>query len=216
MLRLPPVLAAADGLLPQPATLTRRLEAQGLLQSCLIIELQLHEWLQGIIMAAGTQQPPYWYQQLGECGGEIPFADLYAFRDGLTALMMLYLWMAQIPLHGCIGSLHNAIFQPVIDAYPDMWPDLPPSLQIDPTNYQDGCGLAANICRGLDAALEGTTQPDLLLGPMAAALNVYSGASQSGLLEILWLEAFQKRLSQKGQHIANILQQQRWVELARY
>ncbi|XP_044724341.1 fungal zn(2)-Cys(6) binuclear cluster domain-containing protein [Hirsutella rhossiliensis] len=200
VLRLPSILAAADDLLPQPATMPRRLEAQGLLRNCLMVEMQFHEWLQS---------------DLGEGGGEIPFAAPYAFRDGLTALMMLYYWMAQIPLHRCIESLHSAIFQPVVDAFPDMWPDP----QVDPTHYQDGCELAASICRGLDSALGGTTQPDMLLAPMAVALNVYrdaSATSQDGILEMLWLEAFQKRLAHKGQYIANILQQQRWVEIARY
>ncbi|KAF4506816.1 hypothetical protein G6O67_006859 [Ophiocordyceps sinensis] len=217
VLRLPPILAAAADLLPQPATMTRCLEAQGLLQSCFVIKMQFHEWLQSIILAPGSHQPPYWYQEPGQGGSEIPFADPYAFRDGLTALVMLYYWMAHIPLHRCINSLHGAMFRPVVDAYPDMWSKLPPNPQIDPTHYQNGCELAANICRGLDFALGGTTQPDVLLAPVAVALNVYrdvSATSQDGLFEIMWLEAFQKRLAHKGQHIANILQQQPLFEVA--
>lgn len=179
--------------------------------------MQFHEWLQSIILAPGSHQPPYWYQEPGQGGSEIPFADPYAFRDGLTALVMLYYWMAHIPLHRCINSLHGAMFRPVVDAYPDMWSKLPPNPQIDPTHYQNGCELAANICRGLDFALGGTTQPDVLLAPVAVALNVYrdvSATSQDGLFEIMWLEAFQKRLAHKGQHIANILQQQPLFEVA--
>lgn len=220
MLCLPSILATIDRILPLPATITRRLKAQELLQSCLILETRFHQWLGGVIIGAGADQhAPYWSDDLGGPGGEIPFANPYTFRDGLTGIMLLYYWMSQIFFHRCIESLHGAIFQPVIDAYPDMWPDLPPSLQIDPTQYQDGRELAANICRGLDAALNSTTQPDMLLAPMTVALDFYrdiNATSQDGVLEILWLEAFKRRLGAKGQHIANVLQGQRWVEVARY
>ncbi|PFH61092.1 hypothetical protein XA68_18246 [Ophiocordyceps unilateralis] len=217
VLRLPSILATADDLLPLPATMTRRIRAQDLLQDCLIIEMHFHEWLQSVTTGAEGQHAPYWSQE--ESGGEIPFANPYAFRDGLTALMMLYYWMALIPFHRCIDSLHEAIFQPVVDAYPNMWPDLPPNLQIDPSQYQDGRELAANICRGLNAALDTTTQPEILVAPMTVAMEFYrniNATSQDGVLEILWLEAFQRRLAFKVQYIAGILQQQRWVEVARY
>ncbi|PHH90265.1 hypothetical protein CDD83_4135 [Cordyceps sp. RAO-2017] len=218
VLRLPPILAMADELMPQQATMTRHLKAQDLLHSCLVLEMQFHEWLRGVTVdAEGRHAAPYWCQE--GAGGEIPFASPFAFRDGLSALMMLYYWMAQIPFHRCVESLHAAICQPVIDAYPNMWPDLPPNLQIDPAQYQDGRELAANICLGLDSALAATTQPDMLLGPMTAALDFYrdiNATSQDGVLEILWLEAFQKRLAFKGQHIASILQDQQWVEVAKW
>ncbi|RDA91405.1 hypothetical protein CP533_6892 [Ophiocordyceps camponoti-saundersi (nom. inval.)] len=217
VLRLPSILATADDLLPLPATMTRRIRAQDLLQDCLIIEMHLHEWLQSVTTGAEGQHAPYWSQE--ESGGEIPFANPYAFRDGLAALMMLYYWMALIPFHRCIDSLHEAIFQPVVDAYPNMWPDLPPNLQIDPSQYQDGRELAANICRGLNAALDTTTQPDILVAPMTVAMEFYrniNATSQDGVLEILWLEAFQRKLAFKVQYIAGVLQQQRWVEVARY
>lgn len=219
VLRLPPVLAMANDLRLQPATMARHLEAQGLLQSCLVIEMQFLEWFQSVTLAPGSQEPPWWCQELGEGGGEIPFTAPYAFRDGPTALMMLYYWMAQILLHRCIESLHSAIFQPVVDAYPDMWLNPSPNLQVDVTHYQDGRELAANICRGLDSALVVTTQPDMLMAPVALAINVYrdvSATSQDSILEILWLEAFQKRLAHKGQHVASIVQQQRWIQVARY
>ncbi|POR37959.1 Putative D-lactate dehydrogenase, mitochondrial [Tolypocladium paradoxum] len=219
MLCLPSILATVDRILPPPATIARRLKAQALLQSCLILETRFHQWLGSAVIGAGDQHAPYWSDELGGPGGKIPFANPYTFRDGLTGVMLLYYWMSQILFHRCIDSLHSAIFQPVLDAYPDMWPDLPPSLQIDPTQYQDARELAANICRGLDAALNSTTQPDMLLAPMTVALDFYRGinaASQDGVLEILWLEAFKKRLAAKGQHIANVLQGQRWVEVARY
>ncbi|PNY28229.1 D-lactate dehydrogenase, mitochondrial [Tolypocladium capitatum] len=219
VLCLPSILSTVDRILPLPVTITRRLKAQELLQRCLTLETRFHQWLGGVVIGAGDQHAPYWSDELGGPGGDIPFAKPYTFRDGLTGIMLLYYWMSQILFHRCIQSLHGAIFQPVLDAYPDMWPDLPPSLHIDPTQYQDGRELAANICRGLDAALNSTTQPDMLLAPMTVALDFYrdiNAASQDGVLEILWLEAFKRRLAAKGQHIANVLQGQRWVEVARY
>ena len=219
MLCLPPILATVDRILPLPGTFARRLKAQELLESCLLLETRFNHWLGTVAIGAGDGHVPYWSDELGGPGGEIPFANPYTFRDGLTGTMLLYYWMAQILFHRCIESLHSAIFQPVLDAYPNMWPDLPPSLQIDPLQYQDGRELAANICRGLDAALSGTTQPDMLLAPMTVALDFYrdiNATSQDGVLEILWLEAFKRRLAAKGQLIANVLQGQRWVKVARY
>lgn len=219
MLSLPPIFAGVDRILPLPATMTRRLSAQDLLQSCLALETRFHHWFASVVVASGSQHPPWWSDELGSPGGELPFANPYTFRDGLTGIMMLYYWMSQILFHRCVECLHAAIFQPVVDAYPDMWPNLPPSLQIDPNQYQDGRDLAANICRGLDATLNSTTQPDMLLAPMTVALDFYrdiNATSQDGVLEILWLEAFRRRLAMKGQHIATVLQGQRWVEVARF
>ncbi|KJZ74057.1 hypothetical protein HIM_06506 [Hirsutella minnesotensis 3608] len=216
VLRLPSILKATDSLLFQPATANRRLLAQNLLQDCLLLEMQFHEWLQSVTVGGASQQPPYWSSALaGTSSGEIPFRDTYAFRDNMAAMMMLYFWMTQIPFHRCIVSLYEAICQPVIDAFADVWPDLPPHLQIEPAFYQDGRELAANICRGLDSALDSSTQPDLLVSPLTMALNFYRemyATSLDGVLEILWIQAFQGRLDLKGRHIAEILQQQNWIE----
>jgi hypothetical protein len=134
--------------------------------------------------------------------------------------MFLYYWMALILLHKYTESLHRIIFQPVIDAYPNLWPDLPPSLQIDITRYQQTRELAANICRSLDSTLEGTPQPDILVAPLTVALDLYreinTASSQDGLLEIMWLEAFRGRLIGKGQYVATVIQGNRWAELAKF
>lgn len=218
MLSLTPILDESDRVVPLQATMARRAKVQGLLRSCLILEAQFHDWFAGVVVASGDA--PWWPDELGGPGGDIPFSSPYAFRDAPTAMAMLYYWASQVPFHRCVETLHAAIFQPVIDAYPDMWPpNLPLELQIDPAQYQDGRGLAANICRGLDAALDGTTQPDMLLAPMTVAADFYrdiNAASQEGLLEMLWLESFKKRLAAKGQHVATVLQAQRWVELANF
>ncbi|PHH62149.1 hypothetical protein CDD81_7523 [Ophiocordyceps australis] len=217
-LHIPSILGAVDNLVPLPATLARRLQAQGLLQSCLVMEAEFHHWLNKVLLSTADKQPAYWAESAGG-GGEIPFENSYAFRDGLTGLMMLYYWMSQIIFHRCIESIHEVIFQPVVEDFPNMWPELPSALQIDLTHYQDGRSLAADICRGLDAVLMATTQPDLLLAPMTVALDFYrdiNATCQDGVLEIYWLEAFKRRLSLKGQYIADVLQGQRWVQVASY
>lgn len=219
ILFLPSIFARTDRLVPLQATLDRRLKAQDLLHSCLAIEAQLRQWLQQASMNDGAQSPAYWAEELVSPGTEIPFANAYTFRDGITGLQFLYYWMAQIPFHRCIDTLYRTIFQPVVDSFPNMWPDLPASLQIDPTLYQQGRELAANICRGLDSTLNNTVQPDMLLAPMTVALDVYreiNATSQDGVLELMWLEAFKGRLSAKGQHVASVIQSQRWMEVANY
>lgn len=219
VLFLPSIFVRTDRIVPLQATLDRRHKAQELLHSCLTLEAQFRQWLQQASMGNETHQLAYWAEDLVSPGTEIPFANAYTFRDGQTGLMFVYYWMSQILFHRCIDTLNRTIFQPVIDAYPNMWPDLPPNLQIDPTQYQHGRELAANICRGLDSALNNTVQPDMLLAPMTVALDLYreiNATSQDGVLEIMWLEAFKGRLMGKGQHVANVVQGQKWMEVANF
>ncbi|KYK60067.1 hypothetical protein DCS_01201 [Drechmeria coniospora] len=219
MLCLPSMLASLDRIWPLPPTIARRLEAQELLQSCLFLEPQFLNWFGSVAIAAVDQNPPYWLDEFAGPGGAIPFANLFTFRDGLAGMMMLYYWMSQIILHQAIQRLNSIIYQPVLDAYPALWPNLPPALQIDPKNYQGARELAANICRGLDAVLDCTTEPDMLLAPMTVALGYYrhiNATSQDVVLEILWIDAFKHRIAVRRQQIANLLPGQNWVELARY
>ncbi|EHK41151.1 hypothetical protein TRIATDRAFT_249561 [Trichoderma atroviride IMI 206040] len=219
VLQLPALLEQMDRIVHLQATLARRTQAQELLHHCLIIEAQFRQWLQGAYRGADEHSFPYWAEELRSPGGAIPFANAYAFKDGLTGLMFVYYWMAMIPFHQCIETIHMAIFEPVVDAYPQVWPELPSSLQIDPTHYQDGRELAANICRGLDSALESTVQPDMLLGPMTVAMNFYRDinvTSQDGVLEILWLDGFKKRLWAKAQAVTSVLQAHTWSEVAKF
>lgn len=74
-----------------------------------------------------------------------------------------------------------------------MWPNLPPSLQLnDPETYMQTRELPARVCRDLNAT------------------------PQDELLEILWLGAFRSRLVEKWQHVAMVLQNKSWFEIARY
>ena len=216
---LPLIFEQTDEILPEQATVARRQRAIELLQNCLALEQQFNHWLD--LASAGTEsQPqPYWAEDLVSPGTEISFANSYTFKDAFTALLFLHYWMIQILFHRCIDSLYRAIFQPVVDTYPNMWPDLPPNLQIDPVQYQQGRETAANICRGLDSALNSTVQPDMLLGPMTVALNFYremNATSPDGLLEIMWLESFRGKLLAKGQHVATVLQTPRWSQVANF
>ncbi|CAM1505338.1 Fc.00g109750.m01.CDS01 [Cosmosporella sp. VM-42] len=219
ILLLPSIFARTDLMKPLEATLSRRHMAQELLQSCLSLEQHFDSWLR--LANQGTEDEPfaYWAEELTSPGGLIPFSNSYTFKDGITGLRFLYYWMSQILFHRCIESLHRTIFQPVIDAYPNMWPDLPPNLQIDVTRYQHCREFAADICRGLDSALDSTVQPDMLVAPMTVAMEFYkeiNTTSQDGAMEIMWLENFRLRLIEKGQHIADVLQKQKWVEVARF
>ncbi|KAF7550207.1 hypothetical protein G7046_g8086 [Stylonectria norvegica] len=219
VLHLPCIIVGTDELMPLEATLNRRYKAQDFLQNCLSLERQFDNWLKVADRGTGEQSAAYWAEELTSPGGFIPFSNSYTFQDGHTGLAFLYYWMSQILFHQCIESLHRAIFQPVIDAYPNMWPDLPPELQVDVTRYQHGRELAADICRGLDSVLDSTVQPDMLMAPMKVALDLYrdiSRSSQDGVLEMIWLDKFRSRLVEKGQHIADVLQKQKWVEVARF
>ena len=218
---LPTLLEQTDRIAPLQAALPRRHEAQQILQSCLALESRFDSWLQ--LANQGTPEQPLSYWAEATDSGRVPFSHTYAFRDGVTGIMFLYYWMSQIPLHRCVDSLYGIIFEPVLDAFPeDMWPSLPAGLQLDnPARYtQQPRELAANVCRGLDAALVATAQPDMLVAPMTVALDVYrdvnAATSQDGLLEILWLEGFRDRLVEKGQHVASVLQANSWFEIARY
>ncbi|KAL7935963.1 hypothetical protein V8C35DRAFT_321013 [Trichoderma chlorosporum] len=219
ILQLPAIFEQMDRTIHLQATLARRTQAQDLLHHCLVVEAQFRHWMQEACRGTEEHPYPFWAEELRSPGGAIPFANAYSFKDGVTGLMFVYYWMAMIPFHRCIEHIHMAIFQPVVDAYPNMWPELPPNLQIDPAHYQDGRELAANICRGLDSALNSTVQPDLLLGPMTVAMDFYrdvNAASQDGVLEILWLDGFKKRLWAKAQAVTSVLQAHKWSELAKF
>lgn len=219
ILFMPTILEQTDQVVPLEATLSRRYRAQQLLQDCLSLEGHFDAWFRFAIRPTEGHPVPYWEEELTSPGGLIPFSNSYSFRDGNTGLAFLYYWMAQILLHQCIEGLHRAIFQPVIDAYPNMWPDLPPDLQIDVSRYQHGRVFAADICRGLDSVLDNTVQPDMLITPMTVAIDLYreiNATSQDGLMEIMWLDNFRSRLVGKGQHVVGVLQRQRWAEVASF
>ena len=181
----------------------------------------------GIHNAAATRAAAgggdwYWIADPDTAAAQIPFADTFAFRDATTALMFVYFWSILVLLYPCTESLHAAVFQSVIDTFPQPYPNLPPSLQIpDPAKYstKEVRELAANVCRGLDYALASTVQPDLLTAPLFVVESFYrqiNAASGDGALELLWCEAFRGRLTAKGQYLAEVVQTRGWSDAAQF
>ena len=215
---LPYLLERTDEIVPLQGTMARRDEAHNLLQNGLALESQFERWLETACQATREHTVPYWAAEAKDPGG-FPFYHSYVFKDSVTGSMFLHYWMSQIPLHRCIETLYNIIYEPVLDLHPDMWSNLPSDLRIeDLPKYQQTQELAANICRGLDSALEGTVQPDILVAPMNMALNLYrdmNAVMQDYTLEILWLETFRDRLMEKGRSLTSMLQEQTWLEVGR-
>ena len=223
MLRLPPVFAQTDSLITQTPSVERRYKAQALFQSCLMYERQFAGWLS---QSMGSTES---FQAVENAAA---FSNTYEFHDELTAFTMLYYWMSQILFHRCMLDLCAVIDQPVLDSYTGVWLTLPNNLHVDTAQYHDGRDLAMKICRGLDSALQRTSQPDMLVAPMTVALDFYrdlqmassssqdgsfeSMASQEGVFETIELELFRTRLIAKGQGVANTLQGQMWDEIAQF
>ncbi|WDK16272.1 hypothetical protein CGRA01v4_07555 [Colletotrichum graminicola] len=217
---LPSIFALVDRTIPFAATMQRRLKAQELLENCLQLERSLEE-LELVARAPTTEHPhAYWIEEPDDPDAQqIPFADNLAFKDGITSVTFLYHWMTLLLLHRCIETLHHAIFQPVIEDFPNMYPDLPPRLQINLARYQQRRDFASRICRALDFAVSTTVQPDLLAAPLAVALEYYreiNASSRDGELEIMWCEHFKLRLKSKGQDIANVLQSRSWADIGKF
>ncbi|KIH90210.1 c6 zinc finger domain containing protein [Sporothrix brasiliensis 5110] len=156
---------------------------------------------------------------------QIPFADTFAFRDTVTALMFIYYWATLVLLYPCVENLYEIIFQPVLDTFPSPYPNLPSNLQIpngDPSVYygpKEVRELAGNVCRGLDFVLSTTVQPDLLSAPLFVVESFYhkmNATSGDGALELLWCESFRSRLAGKGQYIADVIQNRRWVDVGQF
>lgn len=201
-LELPAIFDKVDCVLALPGTASRRMELHAILNSCLGLEGQFDRWLTQATMASADIRPAVWVDCNEGIMGENPFKNILTFRDQQTGLIMVYYWMCQLIFHGCIVSIHTALHQPVIGEYAHMWPGNPSTTPIDISLYQDSQELAANICRGLDALLNTTIQPDMLSAPITVVGDYYrelNTFSQACMLEALWLESFKNRLAVKGQ-----------------
>ncbi len=154
---------------------------------------------------------------------QIPFAETFAFRDSLAAIMFVYYWAILVMLQPCIERMNQTIFEPVLDSYGDSpYPNLPAGMHIqDPAKYaaKEVRQLAANVCRSLDFALSTTAQPDLLTAPLTVVESFYrqiNVASGDGTLELLWCEAFRGRLVARGQYLAEVTKNRRWTDVAQF
>lgn len=175
-----------------------------------------------------SQADVLWIQDASGVEGQIPFADAFSFRDGLTALAFLYYWMAQLLFYPCVERLYWTIFEPVVDGpFPQTIPVLPESLQqLNPLKYsaKEARELASNICRSLDFTLAHTAQPDMLTVPLFTVCQFYQrigldhGAAGGeifgdGRLELMWCDAFRARLLAKGREMQDIVQSKHWRNL---
>lgn len=195
ILRLPPLLMQMDDLIPQHPSMERRDKAQGLLQSCGMLERQFMAWLRQSVSCTEEFYSINNTTSSSAC-------DVYTFRDELSAFTVLYYWMSQMLFHRCIENLCDIVHQPMPDFVADLWPIQPTtSLQVDQEQYHDERQLASKICRGLDSALSCTSQPDLLVAPMTVAIDFYHGlkmTSPDGTSESMELQLFRGRLIAKG------------------
>ncbi|KAL8319793.1 hypothetical protein RB601_003168 [Gaeumannomyces tritici] len=214
---LPGLLERADRIMASDPTLERRLLAKELLTSCLQVEDLLNGWY-----LSNDPSTAFWVDESGGLEARIPFADALAFRDGATALGLSHYWAALVCLWPCVERLHQAVFQPVLDEFPQTFPDLSGELlHMDPARYaaKEARELAACVCRSLDGTLAATVQPDLAAVPLAVAEGFYrelNATTGDGCLELIWCEAFRSRLAAKGQEIADVIQGRDWAELARF
>lgn len=212
--RAPALLQRLDQLLVMDPTLARRLAAQDLLGNCLNLQSQLEQWLAA---AHNYTQPLYWISTQEH--GEIPFTETFSFQNSLDSLSMLYYWSVQVLMRPCLEMLIHTIFSPVLDTYPQVYPDLPPQLNINPASYSPRVvrEYAANVCRGLDYALQTTTQPDMVAFPVQVVENYYGGLNiqvGDGALELMWLGDFRGRMAMRGQALACAVTGRGWTDLA--
>ncbi|ROT40171.1 hypothetical protein SODALDRAFT_90252 [Sodiomyces alkalinus F11] len=223
----PGLFVRTDALVPAPATTTRRTKAQKLLHDCLAVESQLDHWhatLTGPGEGEPIARPIYWAEDTESPSAIVdpqhnPFAGCLAFRDDPTALALLTYWTALLLLNASSNRVHAAVCAPVLDDYPNLYPDLPPSLRIDASKYRQGREYASCICRGLDFALAAGVQVDALVAPLVVAQGVYreiNTASRDGELEVVWCEAFREGLVTTGQYIVESISSRSWVEAGQF
>jgi len=209
--------------------------AQDLLNNCINLELQFDQWLAATSSSHGGNGDPsrpsdlFWIETTDS--QMIPFADTFAFRDGLTAVSLIHYWTAQLLFCPCVESLYWTFFQPVVDGpFPQSVPALPPTLEdINMMRYGRKAirELASNICRSLDFALARIVQPDLLVVPLFVVWQFYQhlgldhGGGEDevfgdGRLELMWCDAFRQRLVAKGRDMQDVVQGKQWRDVASF
>lgn len=256
MLQIPALLQRVDHL---SLSLEPSLDlVQDLLEACLLVRSQLEQWQNSIHQ---IPEATFWISP-DQTTTEFPFTDVFAFRDGCTALLLLYYWTAQVSLFPCIELLSHSIATPVSDPFIQQatvgntlvdysllhqqqqqqfyssnrvqshnLQNIDYSILYGPQKLRD---IAANICRGLDFALQATSQPDLLAFPAQVVAGFYSGLNAmatmalsrnssnstdvvvDAALELIWLGRFRSRMAIRGQGIAEMVKERRWVDLAEY
>lgn len=219
--QIPSLLQRVDHVLGLEPTMARRLLVQDVLENCLSVQAALEQWHASLHQSSYRSQSAYWISP-DQSAAQIPFTDPLSFRDSLTSVTFLYYWAAQVLFYPCINLLNHTIFSPVVDSYPQVFPDLPLHLHIDPEAYGSNKvrEITTNVCRGLDAALANTAQPDLLAFPVYMAetfyggLNVVAQQTGEGAMELMWLVGFRTRMMNRGQNLAGAAMERAWRDLA--
>lgn len=203
---------------------------QDLLENCLSVQAALEQWHVSMHRSTYQTQAAYWISP-DQSGAQLPFADVLAFRDALTSLTFLYYWAAQVVFYPCLELLSHALFAPVVDdgvysssLLHQQQLQLPPHLQVDPDTYSAyrTREIAAGVCRGLDAALAATAQPDLLAFPVHAVEAFYGGLNAvaphtgEGAMELLWLVGLRARMMARGQVLAGAAMEKGWRDVAEW
>lgn len=220
--QIPSLLQRLDHILSLDPTAARRLMVQDLLENCLSIQAALEQWHASLFHSNYRSQAAYWISP-DQSGAQLPFTNVLAFREALTSATFLWYWAAQILLYPCIELLCHTILSPVIDSYSQGYADLPAHLHIDPEAYGTNTRreIATNVCRGLDAALARSAQPDLLAFPVQMVETFYGGLSVvaptgEGTLELMWLAGFRARMVARGQALASAAMGRGWTDLAEW
>ncbi|KAF3770470.1 hypothetical protein M406DRAFT_247049 [Cryphonectria parasitica EP155] len=225
---IPALLQQLDHLLSLDATTARRFMAQDLLDSALGIQAALEHWHASLHHSSrgggGHHHHHHHHHHRHQAAAHVPFGEPISFRDALAALTFTYYWTAQVLFYPCIGLLGHTISAPVVDE--DLrqqagYGPPRPNNNVDPEAYGTDQlrTVAAHVCRGLDAALAATAQPDLLAFPVRVAETFYGGISvvtqsEDGAMELMWLAAFKDRIVGRGQDLARSVMSKGWKDLA--
>ncbi|KAL7627104.1 hypothetical protein AAE478_003880 [Parahypoxylon ruwenzoriense] len=218
---LPSILSRADRITPLESTSVRYLKAKDLLSNCVNIERQFDIWYSMLRQRVGESGPPlYWVGDAMTSGAQVPFSDAFNFPSPLMALVHVYYWTVLVSFHQCVYAMLQAIFESGSESSsgPSMPPEIPSGIDLQRYQPAQTRILAANVCRGLDFALQTTGQPDLLAAPLWVVNEFYSGMRRfgDGELECLWCAGFRGRLEAKRGEMNPWLREKKWIEIRQF
>lgn len=220
--QIPNLIARIDEIFSPNSTVPLSL-AQSALEDCLGLQATLENWHTSLHQFNYASQPAYWISR-NQSGAQVPFSDILSFCDPLAALTFTWYWTAKVLLYPYLELLSHTIFPPAVDgdnsnAQQQQQQDLFPA---HPYSSDQVRVIASNICRGLDAALATTAQPDLLALPVHAVesfygnLNAVAAQTGDGALELMWLAGFRTRMAARGRRLAAGVMGRTWKDIAEW
>lgn len=219
--QIPSIFHRLDEILSLDPTVSRRFLAQSALEDCLTIQGALDQWHTSLHQFNYASQAAYWISR-NQSGAQVPFSEVLSFRDPLAAVTFTWYWTVQVLFYPCLELLSHTIFSPAVDD-DQVFPDVPAHLAINPGDYSSDQirVIASNICRGLDAVVANTSQPDLLAFPIHVVEGFYGGLSVvaqtgDGALELMWLAGFRNRLAARGQRLTAGVMGRSWKDVAEW